>query len=555
MARVVPLSTCAPRAGLTGHGPRYTIHEDPPWLDSASASAASSAAKPSPSIFIDELDFDPSPPAMRDDGHPAAHRDAASSSPVPAPLAVKKPGYQPSTFAHPRQDTSDDGPQSRPSRMPIFKQVRSMLSTNKGSTPKWDELSGEPSDTGKESHVRPSTYKSPYEGAFQASRRSPDPSSRLRASAASPVSALIDDDFDVNNWSPDLALQRLDSATDRPLSPVSPVSTLTPGYAPSQQTITTTTGRTKTEGSVFASVKRKPVAAPQDHSANLPPTPDFTQHSFTAAIDPPDREIPASHFSWTTAARSDPRQSTDTRHSRQRSVTNPDLNKSHFSWSTVATAATAAHHPREHTPPPSPPPMPPTHPLQTPNYGHPPVQSILSRQRPYKRHDSPAWAPPPSTALPSTPRSLSPRIQRPPQQLSTTPTAEGKKALPLPPASGVDDSNSGSSSPASTTNPTAAKPPGPSRLESLQTRERNLALQRRNIQRAIADLERVQAASPLDVSFAKVREARRKLDERRLWLDDVRKEEMEVGIGIARVRRKEDFADGEGTLWVRRVTG
>ena len=34
-----------------------------------------------------------------------------------------------------------------------------------------------------------------------------------------------------------------------------------------------------------------------------------------------------------------------------------------------------------------------------------------------------------------------------------------------------------------------------------------------------------------------------------------RKEEMELGIKIARARRREDFDEGEGTLWVRRVTG
>jgi hypothetical protein len=92
-------------------------------------------------------------------------------------------------------------------------------------------------------------------------------------------------------------------------------------------------------------------------------------------------------------------------------------------------------------------------------------------------------------------------------------------------------------------------------LEYLLTHEKNLIMQRRNIEKAIADLERVEKASPLEVSFATVRDAKRKLEERRSVLSEVRKEEMELGIKIARARRREDFGEGEGTLWVRRVTG
>lgn len=94
-----------------------------------------------------------------------------------------------------------------------------------------------------------------------------------------------------------------------------------------------------------------------------------------------------------------------------------------------------------------------------------------------------------------------------------------------------------------------------SHIEMLLTQEKNLVMQRRNIERAIADLEKVEHASPLDVSFAAVRDAKRKLEERRETLREVKMEEMDIGIRIARARRREDFSEGEGTLWVRRVTG
>ena len=89
----------------------------------------------------------------------------------------------------------------------------------------------------------------------------------------------------------------------------------------------------------------------------------------------------------------------------------------------------------------------------------------------------------------------------------------------------------------------------------LLTQEKNIVMQRRNIERAITDLENVERASPLEVSFAAVRDAKRKLEERRETLREVKMEEMDIGIRIARARRREDFGEGEGTLWVRRVTG
>ncbi len=77
------------------------------------------------------------------------------------------------------------------------------------------------------------------------------------------------------------------------------------------------------------------------------------------------------------------------------------------------------------------------------------------------------------------------------------------------------------------------------------------------MERAIFELEKVGKASPLDVPFATVRDAKKRLAEYRIRLDEVRLEERDIGISIARGRRreeKEQGGDGE-TLWIRRVTG
>lgn len=90
-----------------------------------------------------------------------------------------------------------------------------------------------------------------------------------------------------------------------------------------------------------------------------------------------------------------------------------------------------------------------------------------------------------------------------------------------------------------------------SHLQELETQEQDKVHQRRNIQRAIADLSKIENASPMDVSFAEMKEAKKKLEELRKTLEEVQLEEREIGIAIARTRRKEG---GEEGLWVRRVT-
>lgn len=112
-------------------------------------------------------------------------------------------------------------------------------------------------------------------------------------------------------------------------------------------------------------------------------------------------------------------------------------------------------------------------------------------------------------------------------------TASGRKALPPPP-------ELASSSKLNL-----------SHLESLLLQEKDLIRQRQNVQKSIYELEKIEKASPMDVSFAQVRDAKKQLEERRTTLEEVLLEEREVGIAISRARRKEGAEEG---LWVRRVT-
>lgn len=86
--------------------------------------------------------------------------------------------------------------------------------------------------------------------------------------------------------------------------------------------------------------------------------------------------------------------------------------------------------------------------------------------------------------------------------------------------------------------------------------ERDIVLQRTNVERGIREMEKIEKASPLEVPFATVRDVKKRLAEFRVRLDEVRLEERDIGVAITRARRKEEKetgGDGE-TLWVRRVT-
>ena len=229
---------------------------------------------------------------------------------------------------------------------------------------------------------------------------------------------------------------------------------------------------------------------------------------------------------------------------------------SHFSWTTIGTSAAPT--PMEEIEDPFPnalPHMPSQRLERSQSISQQPAESILSRKRPIQRFENMEWAPstPRQRAATgtsatsgasddSTPRAHNFSInddeqiaKKTPGAATPTPSSSGKKALPLLPFTLSEQEAS--------------------HVEQLLSQERNLVMQRRNIERAIADLEQVEFASPLEVSFATVRDAKRKLEQHRDTLQEVKMEEMDVGIKIARARRREDFAEGEGSLWVRRVTG
>jgi hypothetical protein len=111
-------------------------------------------------------------------------------------------------------------------------------------------------------------------------------------------------------------------------------------------------------------------------------------------------------------------------------------------------------------------------------------------------------------------------------------SSTGSKQLPAPPPD-----TDGSDSPLT-------------HLEELLRTQQDKVHQRTNIERLVISLSAMETASPLDVSFGQLRDAKRKLEELRITLDEVKLEEREIGIAISRARRKEGEEEG---LWVRRV--
>ena len=331
----------------------------------------------------------------------------------------------------------------------------------------------------------------------------------------------------------------------------------------------------QTPPSSIKQIKRKPVSRCTSATENHPPPVSPPQHSPSQSqssdmsermIDDKDAEAEAeaepetqhnSHFSWTTYAPSiaPARQSTDTtapwqiKHypSGLQPASQQEQPNSRFSWSTVATNQNQA-------PPDSPPPPVPA------KFSGPPMQSILSRRRPIQRIEKEEWVPPPRdssrgssrTATPRNagtptsahtarplplPKDNTPKTSRSPSTNPSTPLSGGGKALPLPPSLSTGHNLT--------------------HLETLLAQERSILLQRKNVEKGILDLEKIEKASPLDVPFATVRDAKKRLADYRARLAEVRLEERDIGIAIARARRrdeKENGGDGE-SLWVRRITG
>lgn len=533
--------------------PAYTLQKDP-------VSGRLKSTLASPSTYCDDYD------------------DMLANDP-PAP-----PAKDSREMPHPEQQITDAGPQTRGSRLPLFNQVRSMLhKPPPGKNPRWDKYTGELSEQGVPANVKPSAYVSPYEGAFQARRKSPErpsksrkgpsPQPRLQAvrdQEQSPVSMLLDED--ILRGTPPPGHQRSPS-------PVSPISPIDPDLRriPLQdkdkdmvpKPLSTNVRQPQTVPQVMTPqppIHRKPAPRSVSTTENMPPSPSPEQRSpsqiseFESVVaDDRDAEPqPTSHFSWTTVAPSiaPGRAATETtipgmagRMSKPPSIypihqqDSDSEPNSRFSWSTVNTNMT---HVRAESPPPSPPPAIPEKYIE--QNSAPPVQSILSRRRPIQRLDNENTPPPRKSSMPAarsgtaspaeilTPintKSLHPPLSKGPNATPTSAKSnKSGKALPPP--------------------PTLSPSHNLTHLEALLAQEKDLLQQRRNVERAIVDMEKIEKASPLDVDFSQVRNAKKKLDEHRKRLDEVRLEEREIGVAISRARRKEGEEEG---LWVRRVTG
>ena len=60
------------------------------------------------------------------------------------------------------------------------------------------------------------------------------------------------------------------------------------------------------------------------------------------------------------------------------------------------------------------------------------------------------------------------------------------------------------------------------------------------MEKGIFELEKIEKASPLDVSFDAVRDAKRRLAGYRKRLAEVKLEERDIGVAIARAGRKDE---------------
>ncbi|GAB7363030.1 hypothetical protein MBLNU230_g3323t1 [Neophaeotheca triangularis] len=512
--------------------PTYTIFEDPPWKKDGRASMAPTAS----SVYSEDVGDASMSLAEPPSPLPPQHRDDDNNNNTPDRF-----------HAHPQQQINDHGPQQRTSKLPIFQQVRSMLHkpsplVTPNNTTKWDQFSGGPSLPRKAAQVKPDSHVNPYQGAFEARHHSSERAKSAQRDV-SPVSVLQDDDI-----KPTVPL-KAGRNTPSIHSPVSSLSTATIDHfdhQPPNAYLQPSQGKT---AKLPKSIKRKPVStSSRSASENIPP--QRKPSTLSSSSSPGDgaaqnNEGPRSRFSWTTVATSvaPHRQSMDTNVTK---TTEPQQDTpqlpSRFSWSTINTAPTNHGHMESEAPEP-PPPIPQQYANNQQYTKNTPMQSILSRSRPIQRQEE-QWTPPRKTSSPvsrtGTPTS---RTKTYPSNLtpnSTSATTGGNnsgkaKKLPPPPAPSIPQSH----------------------LDDLLSQEKDVQQQRRNIAKAIADLEKVEKASPLEVTFAQVKDAKRELERLRRRMDEVSLEEAEVGRAIVRARRKEEASDGfQGSgLWVRRVTG
>lgn len=553
---------------------------------------------------------------------------AAQRQPIASPTS---PGFSRSqkSPAHPFYSQEQDGlfdddgsqtpafqTQQQQARLPVFQQVRSMLQQRRPAVPpRWDPYSGEltSNPNGKAGQVQPSTYKPPVQ--YEARRRSLDrrPTGRSGRSyrqsrSVSPVSMLRPEEMEYD-YRPSMDMSPYDI---RPKSPVSPMSmatrhsrfesTATSGTIPVmmlQSYVPEPPPVPISHVPISQVPKRKPVSRNTPSPAAQPELPPLPKQESEPEPEPLRREsmpdtleihhepeltlqqLPSSRFSWTTYAAS-----TRSPSNRQKEFQNtpqpfsPVVEEagpnSRFSWSTIATTATNQPN-RMDSPPPSPPPPVPD------KYKAPPIQSILSRQRPVPRTEpsEPAEKPagrslPPRVSSqntvqvgrpteittlkpPPAPASKLRVVTEPPRPVTSaanqpTPTALRVTTDPRPRTAGPGAAGapSGAGDKALPPPPTPTSTSPLSHLDTLLRLEQDKIHQRKNIERIVASLAQLESASPLDVSFGQVRDAKRKLEEMRITLDEIKLEEREIGIAISRARRKEGEEEG---LWVRRVMG
>jgi len=211
-----------------------------------------------------------------------------------------------------------------------------------------------------------------------------------------------------------------------------------------------------------------------------------------------ENKIPAqlnSHFSWATMTDSDTDSVNTSRTSRTVGPDQMQNSESRFSWTTVNTAATY----QQDSPPASPPPFPP--PL-----------------------DSRAWK------TNHQAQQLQDKTPNPPEHKHMS----GEKSLPQPPTVSRTMNH----------------------VDALVAQRDDLSLQRRNIEKIMNQLQQIDKASPLEVDWSTKKANLKRLEEFKVCLEEVEREEHEVGRSLARARRKAEREEGvDSGLWVRRVTG
>lgn len=97
----------------------------------------------------------------------------------------------------------------------------------------------------------------------------------------------------------------------------------------------------------------------------------------------------------------------------------------------------------------------------------------------------------------------------------------------------------------------------PDLIASLTAQQNDLALQRRNIERVIADLEKPEAKNPVHNSFKVIREREKQLEGLKMELADVIRRDHDLGMRLHRAwkRKERDDPNTPGSIfWVRRAT-